>query len=34
MKAVRKLTNMGTDVRQIAKLLQKKAPPGHKLSLY
>jgi len=32
MKAVRKLTNMGTDVRQIAKLLQKKAPPGHKLA--
>lgn len=30
--AVRNLTKMGTDVRQIAKLLQAKAPPGHKLA--
>ena len=32
MKAIRKLTGMGGDVRQIAKLLQAKAPPGHKLA--
>jgi len=32
MKAARKLTSMGADVRQIAKLLQAKAPPGHKLA--
>jgi len=32
MKATRKLTSMGADVRQIAKLLQAKAPPGHKLA--
>jgi len=30
--AVRNLTRMGADVRQIAKLLQAKAPPGHKLA--
>jgi len=30
--AVRNLTKMGTDVRQIAKLLQAKSPPGHKLA--
>jgi hypothetical protein len=32
MKAVKSLTNMGTDVRKIAKLLQAKAPAGHKLA--
>ena len=32
MSAIRKLTGMGGDVRQIAKLLQAKAPPGHKLA--
>ena len=32
MCAIRKLTGMGGDVRQIAKLLQAKAPPGHKLA--
>jgi hypothetical protein len=30
--AVRKLTSVGGDVRQIARLLQKKAPPGHMLA--
>jgi len=30
--AVRKLTGVGGDVRQIARLLQKKAPPGHMLA--
>ena len=30
--AVRNITRMGADVRQIAKLLQAKAPPGHKLA--
>ena len=30
--AVRKLTSGGGDVRQIARLLQKKAPPGHMLA--
>ena len=29
---LRKLTGMGGDVRKIAALLQKKAPPGHKLA--
>ena len=32
MSAIKKLTGMGSDVRQIAKLLQAKAPPGHKLA--
>ena len=32
MSAIRKLTGMGGDVRQIAKLLQAKAPPGHNLA--
>jgi len=32
MSAIRKMTGMGGDVRQIAKLLQAKAPPGHKLA--
>ena len=30
--ALRNLTKMGTDVKQIARLLQKKAPPGHMLA--
>jgi hypothetical protein len=30
--ALRNLTRMGTDVKQIARLLQKKAPPGHMLA--
>jgi len=30
--AIKDLTRLGTDVRQIARLLQKKAPPGHKLA--
>ena len=30
--AVRQLTSVGGDVRQIARLLQKKAPPGHMLA--
>ena len=30
--ALKDLTRLGTDVRQIARLLQKKAPPGHKLA--
>jgi hypothetical protein len=30
--ALRKLTGVGGDVRKIAALLQKKAPPGHKLA--
>jgi len=29
---LKKLTGMGGDVRKIAALLQKKAPPGHKLA--
>jgi hypothetical protein len=29
---LRKLTGVGSDVRKIAALLQKKAPPGHKLA--
>ena len=32
MKALQDLTKMGGDIRQIAKLLQAKAPPGHKLA--
>jgi hypothetical protein len=32
MTAVKKLTSMNGDIRQIAKLLQAKAPPGHKLA--
>ena len=31
-KTLKDLSRFGTDVRQIAKLLQKKAPPGHKLA--
>jgi hypothetical protein len=30
--AVRQLTSVGGDIRQIARLLQKKAPPGHMLA--
>jgi len=30
--ALRNLTKLGTDVKQIARLLQKKAPPGHMLA--
>jgi hypothetical protein len=30
--AVRKLTGVGGDIRKIARLLQKKAPPGHMLA--
>lgn len=30
--AIRKLTGVGGDVRKIARLLQKKAPPGHMLA--
>jgi hypothetical protein len=30
--AIKDLTRLGTDVRKIARLLQKKAPPGHKLA--
>jgi hypothetical protein len=30
--ALKNLTKMGTDVKQIARLLQKKAPPGHMLA--
>jgi hypothetical protein len=30
--AVKNLTRMSTDVRKLAKLLQAKAPPGHKLA--
>jgi len=30
--ALRNLTRVGADVRQIARLLQAKAPPGHKLA--
>ena len=30
--SLKKLTGMGGDVRKIAALLQKKAPPGHKLA--
>ena len=32
MNALHDLTKMGGDIRQIAKLLQAKAPPGHKLA--
>jgi hypothetical protein len=32
MSSIKKLTGMGGDIRQIAKLLQAKAPPGHKLA--
>jgi hypothetical protein len=32
MSAIKKMTSMGGDIRQIAKLLQAKAPPGHKLA--
>jgi hypothetical protein len=32
MTAIKKLTGMNGDIRQIAKLLQAKAPPGHKLA--
>jgi len=31
-KTLKDLSRLSTDVRQIAKLLQKKAPPGHKLA--
>ena len=30
--AVRKLTGVGGDIRKIARLLQKEAPPGHMLA--
>jgi hypothetical protein len=30
--AVRKITSVGGDIRKIARLLQKKAPPGHMLA--
>lgn len=32
MKALQQLGSLGGDIRQIAKLLQAKAPPGHKLA--
>ena len=30
--AVRQITSVGGDIRKIARLLQKKAPPGHMLA--
>ena len=30
--AIRQMTSVGGDVRKIARLLQKKAPPGHMLA--